>query len=102
MMDPSATLATSHRRSGRHSGRRGGRGWRLPGSACSMGSTPPWAGCSRRRLGLHRHKRSVVMPSLPPIALGHALAVAVFVTAALTLGSAIDARLFSRVPAASC
>ncbi|KAF7963473.1 hypothetical protein AWV80_09320 [Cupriavidus sp. UYMU48A] len=47
-------------------------------------------------LGLHRHKRSVVMLSLLPIALGHALAVAVFVTAALTLGSVIDARLFSR------
>ncbi|CAG2154727.1 hypothetical protein LMG31506_05174 [Cupriavidus yeoncheonensis] len=48
-------------------------------------------------LGLHRHKRSVVVLSLLPIALGHALAVAVFVAAALTLGSAVDARVFARV-----
>jgi hypothetical protein len=48
-------------------------------------------------LGLHRHKRSVVVLSLLPIALGHALAVAVFVAAALTLGSGVDARWFARV-----
>ncbi|CAG2134645.1 hypothetical protein [Cupriavidus numazuensis] len=48
-------------------------------------------------LGLHRHKRSVVMLSLLPIALGHALAVAVFVAVALWLGSVIDTRVFARV-----
>ncbi|CAG9179094.1 hypothetical protein [Cupriavidus pinatubonensis] len=47
-------------------------------------------------LGLHRHKRSVVMLSLLPIALGHALAVAVFVAVALWLGSVIDTRVFAR------
>lgn len=47
-------------------------------------------------LGLHRHKRSVVMLSLLPIALGHALAVAMFVAAALLLGSVVDTRLFAR------
>lgn len=48
-------------------------------------------------LGLHRHKRSVVVLSLLPIAIGHALAVAVFVAVALTLGSVLDPRMFARV-----
>lgn len=47
-------------------------------------------------LGLHRHKRSIVVLSLLPIAIGHALAVAMFVAVAFTLGSVLDPRVFAR------
>jgi hypothetical protein len=43
-------------------------------------------------LGLYRKSRSVVLLSLIPIALGHALAVAVVVYAVIGLGTAIDPR----------
>jgi hypothetical protein len=41
-------------------------------------------------LGLYRHSRTVVLASLIPIALGHALAIAVVVYAVIGLGMAID------------
>jgi hypothetical protein len=45
-------------------------------------------------LGLYRQSRAVVLLSLLPIALGHALAIAVIVYAVVGLGLAIDARTF--------
>ncbi|WP_238587255.1 hypothetical protein [Cupriavidus sp. IDO] len=48
-------------------------------------------------LGLHRRQRRVVLLSLLPIAIGHAVAVAVFVALALYLGSMLDPRLFARL-----
>ncbi len=44
-------------------------------------------------LGLHRHSRQVVLLSLVPIALGHALAISVVITAWLLVGVVIDHRL---------
>lgn len=51
-------------------------------------------------LGLHRGRRRVVLLSLLPIALGHALAVAAAIAVALLLGNVIDPRLFARVAGA--
>ena len=48
-------------------------------------------------LGLHRRRRGVVLLSLVPIALGHALAVALAVVVALSLGSLLDRALLARV-----
>jgi len=45
-------------------------------------------------LGLYRHSRKVVLVSLIPIALGHALAIAVVVYAVIVLGMAIDQNTF--------
>jgi len=45
-------------------------------------------------LGLYRHSRNVVLVSLIPIALGHALAIAVVVYAVIGLGMAIDQDMF--------
>jgi hypothetical protein len=47
-------------------------------------------------LGLNRNSRAVVLLSLAPIALGHALAIAVVVFALLALGLVIDLALLSR------
>jgi hypothetical protein len=41
-------------------------------------------------LGLHQHSRQVVLLSLAPIALGHALAIAVVLAAVLLLGVVVD------------
>ncbi len=41
-------------------------------------------------LGLHRHSRQVVIRSLVPIALGHALSIAVVLAAVLLLGVVVD------------
>lgn len=43
-------------------------------------------------LGLHRHSRAVVLESLVPIALGHALSLAAVALAVVTLGVAFDPR----------
>jgi len=43
-------------------------------------------------LGLHRRRRAVVFASLAPIAIGHALAVAVVVLAIVALGAVVDQR----------
>jgi hypothetical protein len=45
-------------------------------------------------LGLYRHSRAVVLISLLPIALGHALAIAVVVYAVVVAGIAIDEETF--------
>ena len=45
-------------------------------------------------LGLYRHSRAVVLISLLPIALGHALAIAVVVYAVVVAGMAIDEETF--------
>jgi hypothetical protein len=47
-------------------------------------------------LGLHRASQRVVLLSLLPIALGHALAVALVVAAALALGAVLDPTLLRR------
>jgi hypothetical protein len=41
-------------------------------------------------LGLHRHSRRAVLLALPPIALGHALSIAVVTFAVLALGMLVD------------
>src|SRR5918995_4977112 len=43
-------------------------------------------------LGLHRRSRTVVLTSLIPIALGHALAIAVVVFAVVALGTIVNQR----------
>jgi len=47
-------------------------------------------------LGLHRHSQRVVLASLIPIAIGHALAVSILVIAAVTLGAVVDTAILSR------
>jgi hypothetical protein len=44
-------------------------------------------------LGLHRHSRQVVVLSLAPIALGHALSIAVVIAAVMLLGVVVDHRM---------
>jgi hypothetical protein len=48
-------------------------------------------------LGLHRGSRAVVLGSLLPIALGHALSVALAIAALLLLGQVIDAAWLARL-----
>ncbi len=43
-------------------------------------------------LGLHRRSQAVVLQSLAPIALGHALAIVVVAAAVVTIGLAVDPR----------
>jgi hypothetical protein len=43
-------------------------------------------------LGLHRRRRTVVLASLVPIAIGHALAIAAVVLAVVALGAVLDQR----------
>jgi hypothetical protein len=50
-------------------------------------------------LGLHRHSRRVVLLSLVPIALGHAIAVAAVIAAVLALGLVVDHRMLLRAAA---
>ena len=50
-------------------------------------------------LGLHRGSRRVVLLSLAPIALGHALAVALVLAVALALGTILDATTLLRLAA---
>jgi hypothetical protein len=50
-------------------------------------------------LGLHRGSRAIVLLSLVPIVLGHALAVAIVLAAALALGRTMDPRLLTVVAA---
>jgi hypothetical protein len=44
-------------------------------------------------LGLHRHSRQVVVLSLAPIALGHALSISVVIAAVMLLGVVVDHRM---------
>src|SRR5512133_482137 len=50
-------------------------------------------------LGLHRHSQNVVLLSLLPIALGHAVSVALVVAAVLALGRVVDHTLLTRLAA---
>jgi len=50
-------------------------------------------------LGLNRHSQRIVVFSLVPIALGHALSVAVVIAAVLALGFVVDPTLVKRVAA---
>jgi hypothetical protein len=52
-------------------------------------------------LGLHRWSRAVVLQSLVPIALGHALAIAIVAAAVVALGAAIDQELLRLLAGAS-
>jgi hypothetical protein len=52
-------------------------------------------------LGLHRWSRAVVLQSLIPIALGHALAIAIVAAAVVALGAAIDQELLRLLAGAS-
>ena len=47
-------------------------------------------------LGLHRHSRQVVVLSLLPIALGHALSISVVIVALMLLGVVVDHRIVRR------
>jgi hypothetical protein len=47
-------------------------------------------------LGLHRRSQRVVLASLIPIAVGHAVAVSILVIAVVTLGAVIDTAILSR------
>jgi len=47
-------------------------------------------------LGLHRHSQRVVLASLIPIAVGHAVAVSALVIAVVTLGAVVDTAILSR------
>jgi hypothetical protein len=51
-------------------------------------------------LGLHRQSRRIVVMSWAPIALGHAVSIAVVVFAVLALGLALDYRVLGRVAGA--
>jgi hypothetical protein len=51
-------------------------------------------------LGLHRHSSAVVLLSLLPIALGHALAIALVVVAVLGLGVVIEHGMLGRIAGA--
>jgi hypothetical protein len=51
-------------------------------------------------LGLHRHSSAVVLLSLLPIALGHALAIALVVVAVLGLGVVIEHGMLDRIAGA--
>jgi hypothetical protein len=50
-------------------------------------------------LGMHRHSQRVVLVALIPIALGHAVAVALVLAAALALGAVLDASMLTRLAA---
>jgi hypothetical protein len=50
-------------------------------------------------LGLHRASQRVLLLSLVPIALGHALAIALVLAAALALGALLDATMLRRLAA---
>jgi hypothetical protein len=52
-------------------------------------------------LGLHRNSQRVVLLSLLPIAIGHAIAIGVVLTAVLALGLMVDRVMLARIAAAA-
>jgi len=64
----------------------------LAGLGAFHGINPAMGWLFAVALGLHRRSRAVVLASLIPIALGHALAVGVVVAAAVALGTLVDQR----------
>lgn len=65
----------------------------LAGLGAFHGLNPAMGWLFAVALGLHRRSRRVVLVSLLPIALGHAIAVAVVVAAVVALGIMIDRRV---------
>ncbi len=65
----------------------------LAGLGAFHGLNPAMGWLFAVALGLHRRSRRVVLVSLLPIALGHAIAVAVVVAAVVALGIVIDRRV---------
>jgi hypothetical protein len=64
----------------------------LVGLGAFHGANPAMGWLFAVALGLHRRSRAVVLESLIPLALGHALAIALVVFAVVALGLAIDQR----------
>lgn len=62
----------------------------LAGLGAYHGVNPAMGWLFAVALGLHRHRRAVVLQSLVPIALGHALAIAAVAAATVTLGLLVD------------
>jgi hypothetical protein len=69
----------------------------LAGLGAFHGINPAMGWLFAVALGLHRGSRTVVLTSLIPIALGHALAVALIVLAVVLLGRLLDPRAISLV-----
>jgi hypothetical protein len=67
----------------------------LAGLGAFHGINPAMGWLFAVALGLHRRSRAVVLISLIPIALGHALAVALVVAAVVGLGHFVDQRVIS-------
>ncbi len=65
----------------------------LAGLGAFHGLNPAMGWLFAVALGLHRQSRRVVLISLLPIALGHAIAIAVVVAAVVALGIVIDQRI---------
>ena len=72
----------------------------LAGLGAFHGANPAMGWLFAVALGLHRQSRVVVLTSLIPIALGHAVAIAVVVFAIAALGMAIDERALRLVAGA--
>lgn len=68
----------------------------LAGLGAFHGLNPAMGWLFAVALGLHRRSGAVVLTSLAPIALGHALSVAVVLIAVLAAGLVLDRDLFSR------
>jgi hypothetical protein len=64
----------------------------LAGLGAFHGINPAMGWLFAVALGLHRHSRTVLLTALLPIALGHALAIAVVALAVVLLGVVIDPR----------
>jgi hypothetical protein len=64
----------------------------LAGLGAFHGLNPAMGWLFAVALGLHQHRRAVVLASLIPIAFGHALAVAAVALVVLALGAVIDQR----------
>jgi hypothetical protein len=74
-------------------------GWwlALAGLGAFHGINPAMGWLFAVALGLHRRSRAVVLAALIPIALGHALAVAVVAFAVVALGTVVDQRAVSAI-----
>jgi hypothetical protein len=72
----------------------------LAGLGAFHGLNPAMGWLFAVALGLHRKSRRVVYLSLVPIALGHALSIAVVVAAVVALGFVFDHRLLERLAGA--
>src|SRR5207244_12800937 len=78
-----------------------GAGARLAGLGAYDGLNPAMGWLFAVALGLHRGSRAVVLTSLLPIALGHALAIGVAAAAVVALCIAIDQQPLSAAAGAA-